>query len=183
MKSRTELIQLKKKLKDRKRAEATAHRQKVLDQLEDLTTKLNSYSGNNEDFVNATLNNLQHIADQVSTIELKSPEVSVNVPDVNVPDIKIPEIRVPEIKAPVVNVPEPTVIKEDDVFSKYKPADVIKDNNTTYYGYLSKTGEWFIMREIKSTNGAKYRYSSGKKGYDFTKRSKLKYYYFNQVGL
>jgi len=109
-------------------------------------------------------------------VELK-PEVKVNVPDVHIPEIKIPEAK--------INIPAPTVIKEEDVFSQYKPADVMEDNNTKYYGYVAKSGEWFIMREVNNNNNIKYRYASGKGNYPeaFIKRAKQDYKYFDEAKL
>lgn len=85
------------------------------------------------------------------------------------------------VKAPII--PEPTVIKEDNVFNKYKPADIVEDNNTKYYGYLSNSGEWFVIREVETDNTTKYRYASGSGHYDFTKRDKLSYKYYSDIKL
>lgn len=110
-----------------------------------------------------------------------------NVDDitVNVEAPVIPEIKVPEVKMPTVNVPEPTVIQEQGLFSKYTPADIVKDGSTTYYGYLSKSGEWAIMRETTTKNTTKYRFSSGKDNFSkaFSNRAKLDYKYLDEVAL
>lgn len=94
------------------------------------------------------------------------------------PVIKAPEVNIPEIK-----VPEPTIIKQDDIFSIYKPADIDEEESTKYYGYLSKDGDWFIMRSTTNGSKTKFRYATGKGEFDknFGKRHKLDYNYIDKV--
>lgn len=104
-----------------------------------------------------------------------------NISDIELSPVFKPEFK-PELKAKF-DVPKPTVIKEDNIFNKYKPADIIQDGNIKYYGYLAENGSWFIMREITEKQGAKYRYTNGKDNYNFTKRAKLDYKYISEIAL
>lgn len=106
-----------------------------------------------------------------------------SIKSIEVKPVFNPKLNIPEVKMPTINIPEPTVIKEDNIFNKYKPADIVEDNNTKYYGYLSKTGEWFVMREVETAITTKYRYANGKGNYDFTKRNKLSYKYYSEIKL
>lgn len=87
------------------------------------------------------------------------------------------------VKSPIV--PEPTVIKEDDIFSIYKPADTDEQESVKYYGYLAKDGSWFIMRESGSDERKRYRYASGKGNFEesFNNRKKIDYDYIDKVVL
>lgn len=154
----------------------------IYKQLETLYTKIEENNQASKDLVKDALDVVGEVlSDLHDGVNIK------NVDDitVNVEAPVIPEIKVPEVKMPTVNVPEPTVIQEQGLFSKYTPADIVKDGSTTYYGYLSKTGEWLVMRETTTKNTTKYRYSSGKDNFSkaFSNRAKLDYKYLDEVAL
>lgn len=154
----------------------------IYKQLEILYTKIEENNQASKDLVKDALDVVGEVlSDLHDGVNIK------NVDDitVNVEAPVIPEIKVPEVKMPTVNVPEPTVIQEQGLFSKYTPADIVKDGSTTYYGYLSKTGEWLVMRETTTKNTTKYRYSSGKDNFSkaFSNRAKLDYKYLDEVAL
>ena len=57
----------------------------------------------------------------------------------------------------------------------------IDDSSPAYYGFIERTGKWFIMKE-DSTTGA-YRYAKGASSFatNWTNRAALTYDYFNTV--
>ena len=52
-----------------------------------------------------------------------------------------------------------------------------------YYGYLSKTGTWYIMQATTSGNVVSYRFYKGDTDYttNWTNRASLGYGYFNAI--
>lgn len=57
----------------------------------------------------------------------------------------------------------------------------IEDSETPYYGFVNKSGGWYIMK-VDSETGS-FRYSSGETGFadNWARRSHLKYGYFHDV--
>lgn len=151
----------------------------VYKQLETIYQKFGESSEHNKEF-------LSDVSKMISGfLETMAKGVSINNLDqIEIkPTFNTPDVIVPEIKSPTVNVPAPTVIKEDDIFSRYKPADVRVEGTTKFYGYLAKDGSWFILRETGDDNGSKYRYTTGKKGFKkaFTNRQAHDYKYIDEV--
>ncbi len=62
----------------------------------------------------------------------------------------------------------------------YKIAQ-LDDSTPAYYGFLNKTGAWFIMKEDSTTGD--YRYAKGASGFstNWTDRASLTYDYFDSV--
>lgn len=62
----------------------------------------------------------------------------------------------------------------------YKISEVDADSSPAYYGYLEKTGKWFIMKE--EDTGA-YRYTRGDTDFagNWTDRDELEYDYYDAV--
>lgn len=153
----------------------------IYKQLEDLYGKFSESNQLNKEF----------LADVSKIVAAYAEEVAKGVRVTNLEEIKIeptfntPDVVVPEVKVPTINVPEPTIIKETSLSDKYRPADIIEDGSTKYYGYLSNAGEWFIMRETGNGDHIKYRYSSGKSGFKkaINKRARLTYKYYDEVEL
>lgn len=90
------------------------------------------------------------------------------------------------------SVPGPgTVSLKDASGNKIDPAEKhptdgynitdLDDSSPAYYGFVNKTGAWFIMKE-DATTGA-YRYTKGTSGYstNWTSRASLSYDYFDNV--
>ena len=68
----------------------------------------------------------------------------------------------------------------ENILNGYKISD-INDGVISYYGFTTKTGAWYIMRE--DTNDGTFRYTSGKSNYPISWESheKLQYSYFNSA--
>lgn len=68
-----------------------------------------------------------------------------------------------------------------DTLENYKISDGDESGTTKYYGYLTKTGSWYIMQNNTTANT--YRYTKGSTSYttSWTNRSSLTYGYFNTV--
>lgn len=66
-----------------------------------------------------------------------------------------------------------------DIFETYKAADLDEAGATKYYGFLSRSGAWYIMR----SNDVAYRYTRGSSDYvtNWTNRESLTYDYINVV--
>lgn len=153
----------------------------VYKQLENIYKKIDENNQAAKDMVKEAVDIIGEVINEVSEgVNIKNAKDIKIEPTFNTPEVKIPEIKMPEIK-----VPEPSVIQEPGLFSKYTPADIIKDGSTTYYGYLAKTGEWVIMRETTTKNTSKYRFSSGSNNFSkaFNSRNKLSYKYLDEVEL
>lgn len=73
-------------------------------------------------------------------------------------------------------------IKESKEADDYKASDVSYESGQNYFGFISQTGRWYIMRQSGS-NGGIFRYSSGDKDYlaNWTRRASLTYKLYNQV--
>lgn len=154
----------------------------VYKQLDTIYTRIEENNQVTKDLVKDALDVVGEVlSDLQDGVNIKNVE-DITV-EVSVPDVNVPEIKVPEVKMPTINVPEPTVIQEQGLFSKYTPADIVKDGSTTYYGYLAKSGEWLIMRETTTKNTTKYRYSSGTNSFGkaFSSRARLDYKYLDEV--
>ena len=110
----------------------------------------------------------------VSNIQIKENKLDIQ-----------PIVKQIEAIKPIVNVPQQKteIIKQDDIFSLYKPADIEEVGSNEYYGYLAKDGKWFIMRVSSSDSGKKYRYATSNKQYDFKNKEKLSYKYINELKL
>lgn len=52
---------------------------------------------------------------------------------------------------------------------------------TSYYGYINKEGEWYIIKETVAGSVTSYRYIRGASGYatNWTNRATLSYDYFD----
>jgi len=146
----------------------------------------------NEKFVEANEVNKEFLQEVSKIVSEALNEIAKGIKITNADEIKLEphfqnEFTIPEIKAPKVNVevPSPTVIKQTDIFEIYKPADIVEDGSTKYYGYIAKDGKWFIMRESNTKNTTRYRYASGNKGFKsaFTDRAKQEYKYYDEVVL
>ncbi len=66
----------------------------------------------------------------------------------------------------------------------YKVADdALKaaDANTRYFGYLHRSGEWYIMQQVRSGTTVTYRFIKGASAYttNWTAREALVYDYIN----
>lgn len=57
------------------------------------------------------------------------------------------------------------------------------DANTVYFGFLNRTGEWFIMKQVTSGNVITYRFCKGTSVYttNWAARTGLDYDYFDQI--
>jgi len=57
----------------------------------------------------------------------------------------------------------------------------IEDNETTFYGFTNKNGNWFVMKEDPETGS--FRYSKGESNFptNWTNRKYLKYDYFHNA--
>ena len=69
----------------------------------------------------------------------------------------------------------------NDSLDNYKISDGDETGTTKYYGYISKTGRWYIMQNDTTANT--YRYASGATAYttNWTNRAALTYGYFNSI--
>lgn len=182
-KRKAKLLEAKKKVANNVQVEFV-NTGEVYKQLETLYTKLEDVATQNRTLVKDATDIIgELLGDLNDGVNIKNVE-DITV-EVKAPDVNIPEIKIPEIKMPNINVPEPTVIQEQGLFSKYTPADIVKDGSTTYYGYLAKSGEWLIMRETTTKNTTKYRYSSGTNSFSkaFNTRAKQDYKYLDEVAL
>jgi len=107
---------------------------------------------------------------------------------VNAPEQKEIDLRpiVEEIKKVNIEVkaPEAKIIKSDNPYDLYKPADVKKGGGSSYYGYLAPDGRWFIMR-VGGRINTSYRYASGKGNYvkAWEKKSSHDYKRYSEVKL
>jgi len=65
------------------------------------------------------------------------------------------------------------------VLEKYRCADVDDSGETKYYGFITKDGEWYILKEYNNT----FRYVKGTAGYStfWANRANLTYDYFSNV--
>jgi len=147
--------------------------------LEDIHTKFGDDNQQNQEVVK----DMQLLVKDLINTIVKGIRIT-NIEDIKIePKFNTPDVIVPEIKMPEIVVPEPTVVKENDIFSVYKPADVDESESTKYYGYLSKDGNWFIMRSTTNGDKTKYRYTSGKGNFSksFEKRHRLNYDYIDKV--
>lgn len=182
-KRKAKLLEAKKKVANKVEVEFV-NTGEVYKQLETLYTKLEDVALQNRTLVKDATDIIGELLGELNDgVNIKNVE-DITV-EVKSPDVSIPEIKLPEIKMPNINVPEPTVIQEQGLFSKYTPADIVKDGTTTYLGYLSKSGEWVIMRETTTKNTTKYRFSSGKDNFSkaFSNRAKQDYKYLDEVVL
>lgn len=149
-----------------------------------------------EDHVQTLKDEISRLATEVSqqnqTVDLdplleaiKSLESKLKPTDIDLTPV-IEQIKA--IKPQVtVNNPKPevksTIIKQEDVFSVYKPADTDEtDEFEKYYGFIANNGKWFILREQGDENKA-IRYSGGDKDYPmgWKDRRSLQYGYFNRI--
>lgn len=57
------------------------------------------------------------------------------------------------------------------------------DDNTTYFGYVNRFGEWFIMRQVVSGTTLSFRFAKGASGYTtaFTARESQTYDYLDVI--
>lgn len=126
--------------------------------------------------ISGIVNSIDELKASIGNIKIKQHNIDLE------PVVK----QIKEIKSVVkVNVPEQKteIIKQDDIFSIYKPADVEEVGSIEYYGYVSKNGKWFIMRVVNSKTGKKYRYATNNKQYNFKNKDNLDYKYLNELEL
>ena len=66
-----------------------------------------------------------------------------------------------------------------DILGSYLASDVDESGDTKYYGFLSRSGAWYIM----TVTDIATRYSKGSSGYvaAWTGRAALEYDYLNEV--
>jgi len=78
-----------------------------------------------------------------------------------------------------------TVITSNDRFANYHPTDIDKDASPNYYGFVTFTGAWYIMREVLDPGKDTYRYTAGKESYtdNWTSRTTLTYSYIYEVSI
>lgn len=150
------------------------------------------------------LQKFAELANVISEFQFTAPELDLSVLEpvikrleqsvdkVNPADIvKQFKEAIEQIKPQVnIDVPkaETKVIKEDDIFAEYKPADSDerKEKGQKFYGFVSATGKWFILREQGVNEGIQtYRYATGSTGYEnaWLNRSIQNYKYFYEVSL
>jgi len=57
------------------------------------------------------------------------------------------------------------------------------DSNITYYGFLNRYGEWYLMSQTTSGTAVAYRYLRGSSDYttNWAAREALTYDYFNTI--
>jgi len=67
--------------------------------------------------------------------------------------------------------------------SGYTLSDKDDDGSPNYYGYVSKSGSWYILKEILSPGNDQYRFAIGSSDYvtNWNNRINLTYDYFNEV--
>ncbi len=65
----------------------------------------------------------------------------------------------------------------------YEISDIDDSEATKYYGYITKSGKWYILKEDTTTK--KFRYTSGSDNYltNWTKRDTLEYRLYSEVSL
>lgn len=71
---------------------------------------------------------------------------------------------------------------EEDPTSVYKPSDADKnDGATSYYGFLTASGSWYIMSV--NSDSTEFRYTRGSNNYttNWTNRASLTYNYFDII--
>ncbi len=66
---------------------------------------------------------------------------------------------------------------------KYKVSDIDDDASPNYYGFIEKSGAWYILKE--DTSAKTYRYVGGRSAYttNWTNRASLTYTYFNAANI
>jgi hypothetical protein len=69
-------------------------------------------------------------------------------------------------------------VSNQDALAEYRASDSEMDT-TSYYGFLTTTGAWYIMKDT----GTSYRYAKGDSDYPtaWTGRAALTYDYYNEV--
>lgn len=81
--------------------------------------------------------------------------------------------------------PEVKVLKEDDIYALYKPADADEEQTGLhYYGFLATDGRWFILRDMGDKRKS-WRYAVGKSSYqsNWKERDSQDYRYIDEVRL
>lgn len=96
-------------------------------------------------------------------------------------NIKIVSNTKPEIKMPKINVPTPqvkVVNTNDDIYATYKASDTDIGEENSYYGFINKQGNWFILRN----SGEAFRYTFGSTDYtkNWNTREQLGYGYYSE---
>ncbi len=68
---------------------------------------------------------------------------------------------------------------QDDLTREYNISDKDVANPVKYYGFIGRSGQWYIMKE----DGTEYRYIKGSNGYEenWTGRTDLEYDFYNEV--
>lgn len=99
-------------------------------------------------------------------------------------NIKIVSNTKPEIKIPKIDVPAPQVKivnTNNDIYATYKASDADVGEESSYYGFIDSSGNWFILRRSGS-DSASFRYAFGNKDYkdNWLSREKIKYGYYNE---
>ena len=69
----------------------------------------------------------------------------------------------------------------DSEVGGWQVSDVDANDSTKYFGFLRKTGAWYIMREQEVDGLKQYRYAVGETGYDFSERGNLTYDFYSAV--
>lgn len=149
-----------------------------------------------EDHVQTLKDEIAHLADTISqqnqTVDfapllkaIESLESKLKPADIDltpvIDQIKAikPQVTVNNLKPEVKN----TIIKQEDVFSVYKPADMDEEDSfTKYYGFVAQNGSWFILREQGDDSKA-IRYAGDTSNYPkgWVQRKVLDYGYFNRL--
>lgn len=69
----------------------------------------------------------------------------------------------------------------NDGMDNYKISDGDEAGTTKYYGYMNKTGLWYIMANNTTANTYRYAAGSGSYGTAWTNRASLSYGYFSDI--
>ena len=70
---------------------------------------------------------------------------------------------------------------QDDLTREYNVSDKDSENLIRYYGFVGRSGQWYILKENTTTQ--EYRYVKGSSGYEenWTGRADLEYGYYHEV--
>lgn len=100
-------------------------------------------------------------------------------------DIKINTELRPTIKVDVPQQLAPTVVvKNDDIYARYKRVNSQNDPDGTRHGFVDADGNWFIQLESSTDTGAdrtRYAVGSGSFASNWTNRRRLSYLSFDKV--
>jgi len=112
----------------------------------------------------------QAIAKALSAVELPAPVVTV----------KQPKIQMPKMDAPIIDLgPLTEILRAKETvgvdLSNYKAHDLTDGDNMQYIGFVSPTGDWYIIEN--DVKGNSLRYTFGRGGYTdaFGKAARLQY--------